>query len=69
MSFEVSNSTNLGINRTYIQSNTGVVYYTITGDGLNTFTFTHNETSGYIFFRCKDGAIFDLDNVSVKEIL
>ena len=66
VTFTVSNYNGLGLAQ--IIKNTGASYYLITSNGTFTITFTHSDVSGNFLFRAKDGAIFSIDNVSVKEV-
>ena len=57
------------IGQAKVIDNTGTPLYDITSNGTFTFTFTHSEVSGNFLFRASEGAIFSIDNVSVKEVL
>ena len=65
--FTVSNYNGLG--QALVIDNSGSGIYTITSNGTFTFTFTHSIANGNFLFRAINGAIFSVDNVSVKEYL
>ena len=46
----------------------GVPYYVISSEGTFTIYFKHNDASSNFYFRARNGAIFSIDNVSVKEV-
>ena len=52
-----------------IINNSGGTIYTITSDGTFTTYFTHSIANGNFFIRALSGAVFSIDNVSVKEII
>ena len=56
------------IGQAKVIDNTGTTLYDITSNGTFTFTFTHSEVSGNFLFRARTGAIFSVDNVSVKQV-
>ena len=64
--FTVSDYNELGEAR--LINNNGVAIYTITSNGTFTINFTHSIANGNFLFRAKSGAIFSIDNVSVKEV-
>jgi len=65
VTFTVSNYNGIGEARVIVDS--GAALYTITSNGTFTFTFTHSLVSGAFLFRARTGAIYSIDNVSVKE--
>jgi hypothetical protein len=67
VTFTVSDYNSLGEAR--IIESSGSAIYTITSNGTFTFTFTHSNADGSFLFRARNGAIFSIDNVSVKEYL
>jgi hypothetical protein len=67
VTFTVSDYNSLGEAR--IIESSGSAIYTITSNGTFTFTFTHSNADGNFLFRARTGAIFSIDNVSVKEYL
>ena len=66
VTFTVSDYNSLGEAR--IIESSGSAIYTITSNGTFTFTFTHSNADGNFLFRARTGAIFSIDNVSVKEV-
>ena len=50
-----------------IINNNASTIYTITSNGTFTIYFTHSIASGNFIFRATSGAVFSIDNVSVKE--
>ena len=58
-----------GLGQALVIDNNGSGIYTITSNGTFTFTFTHSIANGNFLFRAINGAIFSVDNVSVKEYL
>ena len=66
VTFTVSDYNSLGEAR--IIESSGSAIYTITSNGTFTFTFTHSDADGNFLFRARTGAIFSVDNVSVKEV-
>ena len=64
--FTVSNYNGLG-GAAIINSN-GDNYYTITENGTFTIFFKHTHSNGLFYFRAINGAIYSIDNVSVKEV-
>ena len=64
--FTVSNYNGLG-GAAIINSN-GDNYYTITENGTFTIFFKHTYSNGLFYFRAINGAIYSIDNVSVKEV-
>ena len=50
-----------------INNNAGTIY-TITSDGTFTTYFTHSIADGKFLIRALSGAVFSVDNVSVKEV-
>ena len=67
VTFTVSDYNSLGEAR--IIESSGSAIYTITSNGTFTFTFTHSNADGNFLFRARTGAIFSIDNVSVKEAI
>ena len=67
VTFTVSDYNSLG--EAKIIESSGSAIYTITSNGTFTFTFTHSDADGNFLFRARNGAIFSVDNVSVKEYL
>jgi hypothetical protein len=65
--FTISNYNSLG--NSSVIDNGGLSLYTINSNGTFTFTFTHTTANGNFLFRAISGAIFSIDNVSVKEDL
>ena len=65
VTFTASDYNGLGVAR--VIDNSGLALYTITSNGTFTFTFTHSNANGNFLFRATSGAIFSIDNVSVKE--
>lgn len=65
--FTISDYNELGEAR--LVNNNGTTIYTITSNGTFTINFTHNIADGNFLFRARTGAIFSVDNVSVKEVL
>ena len=65
--FTVSNHNNTGVST--VINNDGTTLYTINSNGILTFTFTHSIASGNIIWKAVSGAIYSIDNVSVKEVL
>jgi len=65
--FTVSDYNGLGESR--VIDSSGSAIYTITSNGTFTFTFTHSNVDGNFLFRARNGSIFSIDNVSVKEYL
>jgi len=64
--FTVSDYNGLGESR--VIDSSGSAIYTITSNGTFTFTFTHSNDGNFLF-RARNGGIFSVDNVSVKEYL
>ena len=52
-----------------IINNNASTIYTITSNGTFTINFTHSIASGNFIFRATSGAVFSIDNVSVKEVI
>ena len=67
VTFTASDYNGLGVAR--VIDNSGSAIYTITSNGTFTFTFTHSNANGNFLFRATAGAMFSVDNVSVKEYL
>tara|TARA_R110000850_G_scaffold125043_2_gene243224 strand:+ start:118 stop:2028 length:1911 start_codon:yes stop_codon:yes gene_type:complete len=67
VTFTVSDYNSLGEAR--IIESSGSAIYTITSNGTFTFTFTHSNADGNFLFRARNGAIFSVDNTSVKEVI
>ncbi|MDB2651746.1 hypothetical protein N9Y26_00195 [bacterium] len=66
VTFTVSDYNNLGEAR--IIDDNGATKYTITSDGTFTVYFTHNVATSNFYFRARSGAVFSIDNVSVKQV-
>ena len=66
VTFTISNYNELG--NAKLINNEGVSYYTITSNGTFTAYFQHSDASGNLLFRATSGAIYSIDNVSVKEV-
>ena len=66
VTFTVSNYNGLGEGK-IINSN-GDSYYTITENGSFTVYFKHIFSDGLFYFRAINGAVYSIDNVSVKEV-
>jgi len=64
--FTISNYNGQGQGR--LMNNDGGSIYTITSNGTFTIFFQHTIASGNFLFRAKDGAVYSIDNVSVKEV-
>ena len=64
--FTVSDYNELGEAR--LMNNDGLSYYTITTNGTFTVYFKHTISNGNFLFRARSGAVFSIDNVSVKEV-
>ena len=45
-----------------------LLLYVLNSNGTFTFTFTHTILIGNIYWRARNGGIFSIDNVSVKEV-
>ena len=58
-----------GLGQARVIDNSGSTIYIITSNGTFTFTFTHSNANGNFLFRATAGAIFSINNVSVKEVL
>ena len=67
VTFTASDYNSLGQAR--VIDNSGSAIYIITSNGTFTFTFTHSNANGNFLFRATAGAIFSIDNVSVKETI
>ena len=65
--FTVSNYN--GVGSAQIINSNGDVYYTITENGTFTIYFKYIFSDGLFYFRAINGAVFSVDNVSVKEII
>ena len=65
VTFTVSDYNSLG-NNDIINAN-GVSLYVLNSNGTFTFTFTHNIANGNIYWRARNGGIFSIDNISVKQ--
>ena len=57
-----------GVGIAEVANNNGVSIYTITTTGIQTFTFTHNISSGNLLIRGMSNALFSISSVSVKEL-
>jgi hypothetical protein len=66
VTFTVSDYNEIGT--ALIINNNGISYYAITTNGTFTINFTHTISNGNFLFRATNGAIFSIDNVSVKEV-
>ena len=64
--FTISDYNELGEAR--VMNNDGAAIYTITSNGTFTIYFKHTISNGNFLFRARTGAIFSIDNVSVKEV-
>ena len=64
--FTVSDYNGLGDAK--VINNNGISIFNITSNGTFTIYFQHNIASGNILFRALSGAVFSIDNVSVKEV-
>jgi len=64
--FTVSNYNELG-NAALINNN-GAAYYSFTTNGTFTIYFQHTLANGNFLFRAINGAIYSIDNVSVREV-
>jgi len=66
VTFTVSDYNELGT--AVIINNNGATIYTITSNGTFTIYFKHTISNGNFLFRATNGAIYSIDNVSVKEV-
>jgi hypothetical protein len=66
ITFTVSNYNSLG-NSEIINTNGGNIF-TIPSNGTFTVYFTHSIADGNIYWRAISGAIYSIDNVSVKQV-
>jgi len=57
-----------GVGNAQVTNDNGLVLYSITQTGLQTFNFKHTISSANIIFRGTSNAVFSIDNVSVKEV-
>jgi len=64
--FTVSDYNGLGDAK--VINNNGISIFNITSNGTFTIYFQHSIASGNILFRAVSGAVFSIDNVSVKEV-
>ena len=64
--FTISNYNELGVAR--LMNNDGTTFYYITANGTFTIYFKHTILNGNFLFRAQNGAIFSIDNVSVREV-
>lgn len=64
--FTVSSYNELG--QAKIINNNASTIYTISSDGTFTINFTHSIANGNFIFRATSGAVFSVDNVSVKQV-
>ena len=64
--FTISNYNEIGDAK--LINNSGFAYYTINSNGTFTTYFKHTNANGNLLFRATNGAIFSIDNVSVKEV-
>ena len=67
VTFTVSNYNGLGNND--VINHNGLPLYILNSNGTFTFTFTHSIANGKIYWRARNGGIFSIDNVSVKELI
>jgi len=69
LTFDVSSDNGTG-NR-WITNNLGGsgLYYSITGNGSKSVTFTHTDSSSNLFFTARSGGSFVVSNISVKEAI
>ena len=64
--FTISDYNELGT--AAIINNDGTSYYIISTNGTFTAYFQHSSSSGNFLLRASSGAVFSIDNVSVKEV-
>jgi len=64
--FTVSNYNNLG--EAILMNADGTSYYTISTNGTFTIYFKHITSNGSLYFRAINGAVYSIDNVSVREV-
>ena len=57
-----------GLGEASVINNTGARFYTILSNGTFTIDITHTIADGNFLFRAINGAIYSIDNVSVKEV-
>ena len=57
-----------GLGDAKVINNDGISIFNITSNGTFTIYFQHSIASGNILFRAVSGAVFSIDNVSVKEV-
>ena len=57
-----------GVGTADVSDNNGVIKYSVTSIGVQSFTFTQTHSTGEILFRGRSNAIFSLSSVSVVEI-
>ena len=69
LTFDVSSDNGTG-NR-WITNNLGGsgLYYSVTGNGSKSVTFTHTDSSSNLFFTARSGGSFVVSNISVKEAI
>lgn len=66
VTFTVSDYNSLG-NSEIINSN-GFSIFTISSDGTFTVYFTHSIADGNLYWRARNGAIYSIDDISVKQV-
>ena len=66
VTFTVSDYNEIGT--ALIINNNGTSYYAITTNGTFTIYFKHITSNGSLYFRAINGAVYSIDNVSVREV-
>ena len=64
--FTISNYNNLG--QSILMNADGTAYFTITENATFTVYFKHTVSNGNLYFRAINGAVYSIDNVSVKQV-